>query len=85
MNSALTQRAYHQRLKIKEKYFLPARALLYHVLAETSGPVNPRDWDLDSRPRDSRDRDKNMRDSLATEIPGATNPIISGEELEFSN
>ena len=35
------------------------------------GPANPRDWDRDrdSKPRDSRDRDKILRESPATKIP----------------
>ena len=35
------------------------------------GPANPRDWDQDrdSKLRDSRDRDKILRDSPATKIP----------------
>ena len=35
------------------------------------GPANPRDWDRDrnSKPRDSRDRDKNLGDSPAGKIP----------------
>ena len=34
------------------------------------GPGNPRDWDRDrdSKPRESRERDKNLRDSRATKI-----------------
>ena len=39
-----------------------------------------RDSDRDSNPRDSRDRNKNLRDSPGTKARGTTNPDISGQE-----
>ena len=44
------------------------------------GPANPRDWDRDSISRNSRDRDKNLRDSPATKIPRDNESRHSGQE-----
>ena len=39
------------------------------MLGSRSCPANPHDRDRDSKPQDSRDRDKNLRDSPAAKIP----------------
>ena len=45
------------------------------------GPANPRDWDRDLKPRDSRDRDKNLRDCPATKNFRVTVPHGCPAEL----
>ena len=57
---------YYSCLKNLKKYFYFEIKRIIRIIY--AGPANPRDWerDRDLKPRDSRDRDENLRGSRGT-------------------
>ena len=63
----LSEACFEKFTKIKYPYFQSGMGGCPMICSDP-GPANPRDWDRDvySKPRSSRDREKNLRDSPAT-------------------
>ena len=54
------------------------------MLGSWSRAANPHDRDRDSKPRDSRDWDKNLQDSPGTEIPQDNKSRYFGTKIPLS-